>query len=454
MTSFNGFRGPAVRLEDIDLPRIGARIGVGEDELHAFMDVEAAGSGFDSSGRPKMLFEPHVFYRNLTGAKREQAVKAGLAYAKWRRNYPKDSYPRLTAAMKIDEAAALKACSWGLSQILGENHKMIGYATPQAMVKAFMDDEEKHLEAMVEFIISAGIDDDLREHRWATVARIYNGPGFAEHNYHGRMAYAKWRKVRDTPWTPGLPDHVIEAAAAGAVANEVATTTPIVVEPAVVIHPTNVEIPDAAISRPSGIDPAPEVQERPPSSSLWGRIISFFRRLFGGEESSMAKKPATTIKTVRKAVAARPSQPVTVVNDPVTVTQPQPFLGAAGGAIISAVAPTVVSAVTAALERAFSRQDVPVKPSAAREAAVAATPEVIEAVKQDPEIKVAINGEPLSKSVIFWAALAALGGTAVTVSNMMLSPEVETMQDWIGVGVAAIGSIVAIVRRGQFTPSK
>ncbi len=64
----------------IDLPRVGHQIGVGEDEIHAFMDVEASGSGFDDRGRPKMLFEPRVFYRNLRGPKRDQAVKEGLAY--------------------------------------------------------------------------------------------------------------------------------------------------------------------------------------------------------------------------------------------------------------------------------------------------------------------------------------------------------------------------------------
>jgi len=197
------FKGAAKRLEDPDLPRIGHRIGVGEDEIHAFMDVEAAGSGFDDQGRPKMLFEPHVFYRNLKGVQRDKAVAAGLAYPKWKRGaYPKDSYPRLLSAMKINETAALKAASWGLGQILGENHAQVGYATPQAMVKAFMEDEENHLEAMVQFLITNHIDDDLRAHRWDVVARVYNGPGYAEHSYHTKLAkaYAKWAKIKDTPF--------------------------------------------------------------------------------------------------------------------------------------------------------------------------------------------------------------------------------------------------------------
>jgi hypothetical protein len=205
MNSWNGFKGAARRLDDIDLPRIGHEIGVGEDEIHAFMDVEASGSGFDASGRPKMLFEPHIFYKHLAGAKRDQAVREGLAYPKWKKGaYPPDSYPRLAAALAIDETAALKAASWGLGQILGENHAMVGYDTPQAMVRAFMEDEEHHLAAIVEFLKAAGIDDDLRRHDWLAVARVYNGPRHAEHDYAGRMAkaFAKWSKIRDTPWSP------------------------------------------------------------------------------------------------------------------------------------------------------------------------------------------------------------------------------------------------------------
>ena len=53
------FKGRAKKLEDTDLPRIAASIGCGEDEVHMLIDVEAAGSGFDTAGRPKMLFEPH-----------------------------------------------------------------------------------------------------------------------------------------------------------------------------------------------------------------------------------------------------------------------------------------------------------------------------------------------------------------------------------------------------------
>jgi len=76
------FKGAAKRIDDIDLPKLGAQIGVGEDELHAFIEAETRGSGFDPQGRPKILFERHKFYKYLPKEKRAAAVKLGLASTK------------------------------------------------------------------------------------------------------------------------------------------------------------------------------------------------------------------------------------------------------------------------------------------------------------------------------------------------------------------------------------
>lgn len=196
--------GEALRIDDYDLPRIGHKIGVGEDEIHAVLDVESRGKGFDSQGRVIMLFEPHIFWRELAPKDRPEAQRLGLAYPKWRRNYPKDSYPRLKAAMKINATAALKACSWGLGQIMGFNHKLAGYNSVQAMVKAFAKDEANQLEAMIDFIKNTGLADELKAHDWRGFARGYNGVSYAKNNYHNRLAnaYAKWAKIKDTLWTP------------------------------------------------------------------------------------------------------------------------------------------------------------------------------------------------------------------------------------------------------------
>jgi hypothetical protein len=245
-----GFRGAAKRLDDIDLPKIGAMIGVGEDEIHAVLDVESRGSGFDRQGRPLILFEPHIFYRLLSGERRALAVKSGLAYQKWgEKPYPADSYPRLTEAMKINETAALKSCSWGLGQVLGTNHKAAGFDTVQAMVAAFCEDEEAHLLAMVNFIKFNRLDVHLRAHAWAKFAAGYNGPGYAKNRYDTRLAasFAHWSKIKDTAWSPYRA------------ANETETNDP------VSGHVTATPLPPSvAITRPKP-KPAPHVAPAPVS---------------------------------------------------------------------------------------------------------------------------------------------------------------------------------------------
>lgn len=192
-----------MRLRDEDLPRIGALIGVGEDEIHALLDVESAGRGFDTKGRVKILYEPHVFYRNSSGRVRDQAVRIGVAYPRWRQKpYPKDSYPRLKAAMKLSPEIGMLACSWGLGQILGENFKLAGFETIHDMVDAFKTGEAAQLEGMVNFIKNTGLDKHLRNHDWEKFARGYNGPNYHVHGYHTRLkqAFDKWSKIPDTPW--------------------------------------------------------------------------------------------------------------------------------------------------------------------------------------------------------------------------------------------------------------
>lgn len=218
MTDLKDFKGEARRLDTLDIPVMAARLSMSEDLVHALDEVESAGSGFDKQGRPKMLFEPHLFYRNLSGAARDAAVKAGLAHKDWRRDYPTDSYPRLVRAMEIDEDAALKSASWGRYQTLGSHHRVLGYRSPHGMVQAFMDDEEAHLDAFVTYTIVNRLDDDLREGRYDIFFAGYNGPLYKQHGYDRKFetALRKWRGIADTP-VPGEKPAYVDGATVKAV---------------------------------------------------------------------------------------------------------------------------------------------------------------------------------------------------------------------------------------------
>lgn len=204
MNDLTTFQGAAKRLSQGDMGHAARFLGVETAVLLAFTEVEAAGVGFDSQGRPKMLFEPHIFYRELGDtAERKRAMSLGLAYPKWKAgNYPRDSYPRLKSAMAISETAALRSASYGLSQILGSNHADAGHRTVQEMVLAAMQGEREQLLQMVTLMQSWGMGPMLRGRdftdpdSWREAAKRWNGSGYATHNYHGRMAAAYKKHVQ------------------------------------------------------------------------------------------------------------------------------------------------------------------------------------------------------------------------------------------------------------------
>jgi hypothetical protein len=198
--------GRAQEMDDYDIARVAHEAGVSEDHIHAILDVECKGEGFDKRRRPAMLRERHIFYREIHPDFREEAVRRGLATPKWVRDYPVDSYPWLVEAYQLDANAALRSCSWGLGQIMGFNHRVVGYDTVVAMVRAFADDEANQLEAVKNFLVNNDLIDDLLAERWNVVAGTYNGPRYKVNNYHVRLKerYEWWKKKPDTPWTPAL----------------------------------------------------------------------------------------------------------------------------------------------------------------------------------------------------------------------------------------------------------
>jgi len=278
--SFTDFRGAAKRLADIDLTRLGAEIGVGEDEIHAFLDTETTGSGFDDQGRPKILFEPAVFYRNLSGAKQLAAVSQGLAAKTWGEiPYGKSSeqYPKLQRALIIDETAALKACSWGIGQVLGENYAAAGYHSVHDMVTDAMEGEEPQLQQSINFIKANHLDDELRKHQWAAFARGYNGAGYAKNQYDTKLAaaFAKWQKIPDTKWVPGTG---LVDAATGNPPPPVAVNDPVPL-PVDAVPPTPASEPQAAppapVALPSSSTSSPQPQ------GFWLRFLTaLFAALF------------------------------------------------------------------------------------------------------------------------------------------------------------------------------
>jgi hypothetical protein len=178
-----------VKLSDADYTRASQLLGCDVASIRAVAAVESAGTGFLEDGRPKILFEAHVFSR-LTGHAFDES-HPNVSSRTWNRALYEGGaaeHGRLEFAARLNRDAALQAASWGKFQLMGFNWQRCGAATLQEFINAMYRSEGDHLTAFCHYIKSSGLDDELRRHDWAAFARGYNGPGFAANKYDALLA--------------------------------------------------------------------------------------------------------------------------------------------------------------------------------------------------------------------------------------------------------------------------
>jgi hypothetical protein len=182
-------------------------VDVTPEALWAVLAVETSGCGFLADRRPKILFERHVFHRLTGGTFDVTAAHVSAPSAGGYGPGGAHQHERLLDALRLDEEAALRSASWGLGQIMGENHEAAGFADPAGMVAAFVGSEDAQLLGMARFIVASGMGPLLRAHDWAGFARRYNGPAYAKNSYDSRL-----RTNCERYRAAGPPDLVVRAA--------------------------------------------------------------------------------------------------------------------------------------------------------------------------------------------------------------------------------------------------
>jgi hypothetical protein len=197
------FRG-AARLRSPGIyAKVAAQIGCDEAAVRAVVAVEAASRGFLPSGRPKILFERHIF-RRITGGKFDASDPAVSNKKPGGYLGGEREYDRLADALGLDAKAALESASWGVGQIMGLNHEPAGYPTARAMIEAFCEGEDAQIAAMGAFILHEGLAGYLRAHDWERFAAGYNGPAYRKNDYHTKLAAAH-KRFRPPDWIDNPP---------------------------------------------------------------------------------------------------------------------------------------------------------------------------------------------------------------------------------------------------------
>lgn len=168
-----------------------------EAHVLAVVDVESGGKVFENVKgwfEPLILFEPHIFYRRLTGAKRDRAVALGLASKTWNRKLYRGSqegrWAQLFEAAEIDRDAAYESASYGVGQVMGFHAKALGFKDVHELVAQARSGLAGQADLMLRFVRINGLEDELRAGQWAPFARGYNGPGYKQNRYDEKMKAA------------------------------------------------------------------------------------------------------------------------------------------------------------------------------------------------------------------------------------------------------------------------
>ena len=188
---------PTSLLQEEDFQRAATTLGCEVACIKSVTEVESGGSGFFASGRPKILFEAHIFSRQ-TGHRYDKS-HPDISSRTWNRALYKGGereYDRLQKAIGVRAPAALESASWGRFQIMGFHFQRCGFPSVEAYVEAMFESEARHLDAFVGFLQSSKLDVPLRAKRWAAFAKGYNGAGYATNKYDVKLetAYQKYRR--------------------------------------------------------------------------------------------------------------------------------------------------------------------------------------------------------------------------------------------------------------------
>lgn len=187
-------------LTDEQINTAAASFGLPYAALKAVIEVECRGSGFFSTGEPAILFERHIFWRQL----------GEIKWFTWRlrilAKYPRICNPyaggygrfsqqhkKMAIAVTYNRDAALQSASYGVGQVMGYHWDALDYPSLQAFINDMYESEAKQLEAMMRYIKVNGLIGALKRQDWAAFAFRYNGEEYAKNNYDEklRQAYLK-----------------------------------------------------------------------------------------------------------------------------------------------------------------------------------------------------------------------------------------------------------------------
>lgn len=185
-------------ITDWDYEMFGKLLGVDPNCLRAVQKVETGGKGgFEKNGRPQILFEGHVFWRELiklgVDPLKYKVGNENILYKAWDKTKYKGGekeWGRFEQATRINKSAAIKSASWGMFQIMGNNYALCGCTNIFTFYDLMCKDQFSQFMLGMEFLKQSKLVPYLVKKDWAGFARGYNGASYAKNSYDKKLKSA------------------------------------------------------------------------------------------------------------------------------------------------------------------------------------------------------------------------------------------------------------------------
>lgn len=175
-----------------------ARVNCEEALIRAIWEVESSGREFLADGSLIRRFEPHHFPKQHWPA---IGFNPRPGRALWRESLavkPAAREAMLRIAYRLDPVAALRASSWGGSQIMGFNYADSGAMSPQSMVEDMANSADDQLRYTIQLMEKWGLGPAMRANDGLTIARRWNGSGQPA-AYAAKIEAARRRHAKGVP---------------------------------------------------------------------------------------------------------------------------------------------------------------------------------------------------------------------------------------------------------------
>jgi hypothetical protein len=178
------------RITAIEYDEAARKLGVEIEVLKAIGKKEARGECFNGKGQAKILFERHKMYQHLKKKKysEDQLNKLIEKYPSIVNTVYGDynvlsSYDKLKIAKTIDFDSAIKSCSWGCFQVLGEYYQWL-YSSPMELELAMNTCELQQFHYFIAYLekSSPHMIPALQKKDWRKIAFLYNGSKWESQN--------------------------------------------------------------------------------------------------------------------------------------------------------------------------------------------------------------------------------------------------------------------------------